>query len=412
MGMRAPMAGRPRAPIWLMGMTMLPFGMMAGLSLVTVPQLLAARHVPEAQIATLTVLASSPLFWLFLVCPVLDVRFTRRSYAVAGGVLTATLTPLALLNIGHLAVLGGLLLAAWISAALMQNALGGWFSTVIPHENESRLSAWMMIGNSGGFGVAAAIAIEVIQRLTLPRAVVLLGVVQLLPLAILPFIPVTRPDARLARESFAQFFGEVVLLFKRREVLVALAMFLLPSASFTLTNVLSGLGGDFHASMRVVSVAGGIGAIVAGFAGSLTLPLLARRFPLRPLYLGIGIVGALFTLSLLALPRSPVTFVIAIVGQNVFQSLALTGTFTITFETIGRSNPLASTIFSVLSAASTFPIVYMQAVDGHAYAWRGLVGALAADAVLGIASCLLLASLLRWLWSKPPMITAATGQSA
>ncbi len=412
MGMRTPKAGRRHAPIWLMGMTMLPFGMLGGLSLVTVPQLLAARHVPEAQIATLTALASSPLFWLFLVCPVLDVRFTRRLYAVAGGVLTATLTPLALLNIGHLVVLGSLLLAAWISAALMQNALGGWFSTVVPHENEGRLSAWMNIGNSGGFGIAAAVAIEVIQRLTLPRAALLLGVVQLLPLVIFPFIPVTRPDAKLARESFGQFFGEVAMLFKNRDVLVALAMFLLPSASFTLTNVLSGLGNDFHASMRVVSVAGGAGAIAAGIAGSLTLPLLARRFPLRPLYLGIGIVGALFTLGLLALPRSPVTFVIAIVGQNVFQSLALTGTFTIIFETIGRSNPLASTIFSVLSAASTFPIVYMQAVDGHAYAWRGLVGALAADAVLGIASCLLLASLLRWLWSKPPMITAATGQSA
>ena len=44
------MKPRTRAPIWLMGMTMLPFGMVTGLILFTVPQLLAARHVPEAEI--------------------------------------------------------------------------------------------------------------------------------------------------------------------------------------------------------------------------------------------------------------------------------------------------------------------------------------------------------------------------
>lgn len=389
-----------RAPIWLMGMTMIPFGMLGGLSLITVPQLLAARHVPEAEIATLTAVAGSALFWVFLVCPILDVRFSRRSYAVAGCVLTAVLTPLALLNLDHLAVLGGLLLAAWIAAGMMQNALGGWFSTVIPHEDESRLSAWMMIGNIASGGLAAAIAIEMIQSLSLLVAVLLLGVAQVLPLAIYPFIPATRPDAKLARDSFAQFFREVALLFKRREVLIALAMFLLPSASFALTNVLSGLGNDFHASMRVVSVAGGAGTVVAGIAGSLILPLLAKRFPLRPLYLGIGVAGALFTLSLLLLPRSPVLYVVAIVGQNVFQSLALTGSFAITFETIGRGNPLAATVFSVLTAASNFPIVYMQAVDGHAYAWQGLAGSLAVDAVLGIVSCLLLALMLRWMRAR------------
>jgi hypothetical protein len=37
----------------------------------------------------------------------------------------------------------------------------------------------------------------------------------------------------------------------------------------------------------------------------------------------------------------------------------------------------------------------MQAVEDHAHAWCGLVGVLAADAVPGIASCLLL-TLMFW----------------
>lgn len=382
---------RWRAPIWLIGMTMLPFGMVGGLILFTVPQLLAERHVPESEIATLTALAGSPMFWAFLVCPVLDVRFSRRTYALLGTIVAALLTPLALLNLSHPAALGVLLMAALLGSCCMQNALGGWYSTVIAHEDEGRLSAWMSVGNIMGFGLLVAVATTLINALTLPVAAVMLGAAQLVPLVIYPFIPVKPPDAGRARDSFAQFFRAVASLFKRREILVALALFVLPSASFSLTNVLGGLGDAFHASAQTVAFAGGTGGILAGIAGSLALPRLANRASLRPLYLGIGIVGATFTLTLLLLPRAPWTFVVAILGENAFQSLALTCGFAITFEAIGRDNPLASTIFSVLLGASNLPIDYMVAVDGHAFAWHGVAGSFLVDASLGIVSCLLLA---------------------
>lgn len=384
-----------------MGMTMLPFGMVTGLILFTVPQLLAARRVPEAEIAALTALAGSPMFWAFLVCPILDVRFSRRTYAIAGAVIAAALVPVALWNLDHPVLLGGLLLVATFASMCMSNALGGWFSTVIDRKDEGRLSAWMNVGNVAGFGLLAAVAIALINALTLPVAAVVLGVAQLVPLLIYLFVPSAPPDARLARDSFVQFFAAIAGLFKRREILVALAMFLLPSASFALTNVLGGLGSDFNASPQTIAFAGGTGAIVAGVAGSLTLPRLARRAPLRPLYLGIGIVGSLFTLSLLLLPHDPATFVVAIIGENVFQSLAITCSFAIAFETIGADNPLAATIFAVLMAAGNFPIDYMVAVDGHAYAWHGLAGSFIVDAGLGIICCLLLVLLLRWMRLKP-----------
>lgn len=258
-----------RAPIWLMGMTMVPFGMLGGLVLVTLPQLLAARHVAESEIAALTALAALPLFWAFAISPVLDVRFTRRAYVVAGAAGAAVLTPVALLYLDRPALLGGLLMMAYLASGMMANALGGWFSTVIPHASEGRLSAWMMVGNVGGGGLFVVVAIPMIHALSLPVAAVAFGVMDLLPLAICPFIAVNAPDARLMRDSFTQFFGEVARLFRQRRVLVALAMFLLPSGSFALTNVLGGLGSDFHASVQVVSLAGGVGGMAAGIAGSL-----------------------------------------------------------------------------------------------------------------------------------------------
>jgi PAT family beta-lactamase induction signal transducer AmpG len=382
-------------PVWLKGMTNATFGISGGLVAITLPQVLAEQHVPEAKIAAMTAAAMSPMIWVFLLCPMLDVRFTRRWYAVLSALVAAAGVAAAVMNVHRLPVLEVLLIVAFSAAAVNQNALGGWLSTVTPHEDESKLSAWFNVANIAGGGLIATVAMELMHRLALPVAAAALGASLLLPLIIYPFIAVTQPDARLASESFTQFFTEVVLLLRRRDVLLALMLFLLPAASFTLTNILGGVGGDFHASVRMVSVAGGAGVAIAGIVGSLIYPFFARRLALRPLYLAIGAVGALFTLSLLLVPRTPAVFALSLLGENIFQSLAITGSFAIAFETIGQKNPLAATTFSVLGAAFNFPIIYMAVVDGRAYSWHGLAGSYVADAGLGLLSCALLALLLR-----------------
>lgn len=387
---------RSPLPVWLKGMTNATFGISGGLVAITLPQVLAEQHVPEAKIAAMTAAAMSPMMWVFLVCPLLDVRFTRRWYAVVSALVASAGVAAAVMNVHRLPALEALLIVAFAAAAVNQNALGGWLSTVTPQEDESKLSAWFNVANIAGGGVIATVAMELMHRLPLPLAAALLGASLLLPLVIYPFIPVMPPDAKLASESFAQFFGEIVLLLRRRDVLLALALFLLPAASFTLTNILGGVGGDFHASVRMVSLAGGAGVAIAGVAGSLVYPFFARRLALRPLYLAIGAVGAVFTLSLLLLPRTPAVFALSLLGENIFQSLAITGSFAIAFETIGQKNPLAATTFSVLGAAFNFPIIYMAVVDGRAYTSHGLVGSYLADAGLGLLCCALLALLLRW----------------
>ncbi|HEX7325542.1 MAG TPA: hypothetical protein VF292_09360, partial [Rhodanobacteraceae bacterium] len=60
------------------------------------------------------------------------------------------------------------------------------------------------------------------------------------------------------------------------------------------------------------------------------------------------------------------------------------------------------TIYSVLNAASTLPVDYMAAIDGHAFQWRGLPGAFGVDALAGIGSCLVLAVLIKYVRATPP----------
>ena len=186
-------------------------------------------------------------------------------------------------------------------------------------------------------------------------------------------------------------FRDLAELVQRPEVLRTLPLFLAPCATFALCNTLGGFGDVFHASEHMVSIAGGIGTTMAAIIGSLIVPSLARRFALRNIYLMTGTLGALFTLTLTALPHSPAVFALAIVGENIFMAAATTTAVTLMFSTIGKANPLAATQFALLNAAMFLPVTYMQAIDGYAYGWHGPSGSFLADALLSLIACSIIA---------------------
>ena len=387
-----------RVPLWLMGMTNAPFGMYGGLLVISVPELLNARHVPEATISALTAITISPGFWSIVASPMLDVRFSRRWYSTVTVLVATVLLSLGLLCLDDVVLAGTLLVTGFFAANLYQSALGGWLSSIIAPAERSVLSVWVTIANISGGGAMAVIAGEVMQRYSPVVAVMVLAAVLLvLPLAVFPWMPAPGPDRRLATESFRRFFTEVIGVVRRPQVLLAVAMFVTPASSFALTNLLGGLGSDFSASAHFVGAVGGAGVLFAGIAGCVVFPFIDRLLPLRYLYLAIGIVGALFTLALVLLPRTPLTFATALIGENVFQSAAITTSIAIAFETIGHRNPLAATTFSVIVSVLNIPNTYMVIVDGWGYAWRGVEGSLLIDAGASLAACALLALLLGYL---------------
>jgi PAT family beta-lactamase induction signal transducer AmpG len=372
----------------------LSFGLFAGFLIVPLPQLLAAQHVPEARIAALTATVFSGGIWVFLLGPMLDVRFSRRFYATLFAAIAAVCLSSGLIYRTHLQLLEVLMLVGFASAQLCTNALGGWLATIVHHSDEARLSSWTWASSFAGNGIMAVLAGELVRTLPLSVAALLLGLVVFLPTAIFLLMPSPAPDRRLARESFSRFFAEVLAVIRRREVVIALVLFASPCASFALTNTLGGFGANFHASARFVSIIGGAGLSLAGIFGSLIFVPFAKLLPLRALYLAIGIAGAVFTAALLLLHYTPVAFGIAMVGENVFQAMAYTGITAIAFETIGRNNPLAATQYSLFNAASLLPIIYMQIIDGRAYTSHGVAGSFLADAGMGLVACALLAMML------------------
>lgn len=394
------LSNRRVPPVWLMGLSNTTLGLTTGFAFFVVPQLLAALNVPEAKIAAITAMAISPNFWAVLFGPMLDVRFSRRWYAAMLAAATAVLVVLSILNLRHLLVLELVLTLAVATAALSGAALGGWLSTVARSEDKNVLSKWMNIALTCGIGIAAVLGGELVRHLSILLAATILGTIVLLPAAIFIVIPAPGPDRRLAAESFGQFNRDILALLRRREVVIALLLFLSPCSSFALVNLLGGLGANFHASERAVSLSGGAGAIFPGILGCLLFPIIAGRLALRPFYLANGIVGSIFTLSLIVLPHLPWTFTMALLGEYFFQAVAFAIQIGIVFEVIGEDNPLAATTFAFLTAATNIPVAYMTLVDGRAYSSGRVAGTFAVDALISIAACLFMGFLLTRLGRK------------
>lgn len=384
-----------KLPVWLLGWTNLPLGVTGAVALILTPQVLAARHVPEARVSEITALGLAS-FLFFAAAPILDVGFSRRTWAIIMSGLAAVCTFVAVLKFGDLETLGIWLLISMAAGNLVSAAVGGWFGSVLPKESDAALGAWMTVANIGGGGLTAASGILLIRHLPPLGAAAALAGLNLLPLPILLLAPSPDDDARKSLgESFGRFLRELVQLGRSAAVQRLMLLFGLPCASFALTNTLGGLGADYHASEQLVGLIAGAGVTVAGIVGSLAVEPFTRRIRPTAVYLAIGVVGSLGTLSLLALPHSPAIFAFAFVTQNTWQAAGFAASTAIMLESIGKTNPLAATQFGLLTAASCAPITYMQWLDGHAYGAGGLSALYLTDGGLAIAACLLMILLLR-----------------
>jgi PAT family beta-lactamase induction signal transducer AmpG len=387
-------AKRPRPPIWLLGFCNLPSGLGAAVALTTTPQLLAARGVPEADIANVTSAMLVSIFTCFLFAPILDWRFSRRTYAIALALLSGLLCFAALLCVGDLLALALLLLGLGWAFNLNNAAVGGWFSELASDDEKGRLGAWLTVGNLVGVGVGAATAILAIRHLPPIVGPALVSLLFLAPVPLYLMVPATPADYRLAHESFARFARDVVALFGKSSVRWLLFFLIMPAASFALSNTVTGLGRDFGASESFVGAICGLGVAAAGIIGSLLIPPLARRAPVESLYLMVGAVGAGFSLLLIGLPRAPAAYAIAVMGENLFWAASYSAIAIIVLRSNGARNPLAATQFGLLSAAAGVPLTGMQFIDGHAYSVGRLTGSYVADAAISLCACSILALLL------------------
>jgi len=266
---------------------------------------------------------------------------------------------------------------------------------------DDTIGTWFTIGNAGGFGLGALSQYWLITTLPAPLGPIAVGAIALVPLAVQPLIPSPDVGLKAVRESFGDLARDLAVLVRQPLVLRIVVMFALPCAAFTLTNAFGGLGPDFHVSAGLVDTANGFGSTVAGMAAALLARWILRFVHAPLLYLGIGTVGALFTALVIAMPHTPVVYLIAVIGENVAQSIAQVSQNAIQFGSIRRGSPIAASQFGLLTTAALLPYSYMLALDGYGYHLVGNVaGSFWMDAGVSLVACaILLVPVLRWMRS-------------
>lgn len=376
---------RRQLPPWAMGLAIAPLGFYFGFISTAMPILLSARGVSVDKISEVSFVAFSPSFWAFTLCPILDVRFSKRTYALVFAALAAICLGTCTLLTGNLAVFEILLTIGCAAAVLFGNAHGGWMPDVIRERHYSQVGGTANIANLGAAGAFAALAIAVVRTMPVLAAAGLLAAMVIAPTIMLFFIPLPVKPTRGAADVFGNFFSDLYRVCKTRSCLLGLLCFLSPTACFALTNLFSTLGRDFHASEWWVTALNGPLVAAACSLGCLGGIWICSRFARRTVYVVAGFGGAATALAMIWMPRTLAFFAIGVLAYNFFQGINYTALTAFEFEIVGPGNPLAATQIALLTAASSAPISYMTRVDGHFYGKHGLNGMLAVDALSSLA---------------------------
>jgi len=384
-----------KSRVLAMGFAMCPLGFVFGFINTAIPILLAAQNVSVHVIANVSVIAFLPTSLGFLLCPILDVRFTRRFYIIACALLSGLTLAAAVMEYRHLILFTALSTVSCTGAVFYGNALGAWQVDALHSDDFGWLGTWTNIGNLGAAGTFGSLAVHLIRWLPLPLAAGLLGAIILLPLVLLVIFPAPIIPHRTAADTFRTLFRDIYLLLRQPACLLGLAAFLLPCSCFALSNLFSGLGADFNAPESYVANISGIGVAIACSLGTLLGGVLCSRYSRGVVYVAIGLGGAACAIGMMLTPHTVMVFTVGMLAYSFFQGVNFTAFTSFMLDLTGKHNPLAATQIAVLTAAANVPILYMAFFDGHAHDRYGLNAMFAVDAGASIAAAALLLYLFR-----------------
>jgi len=375
-------------PAWIAGMGTLTFGVVAGFLVTALPFLLSRAGVSVDRIAGISAIAMSPTFWGFLVCPLLDTGFTRRTYALVFAVVSAISLSLALITFSpaRLTLFTALVLVAELAGVLNVGAVYGWYSEFVPDSQRGIVGGWSSAANLGG-GAFGAMGLMSAARVTTNSTMgfLTLGAVLLSAVFLMWFPKPVEPVFGL-RQVFSDTFRNVARTCRRREVLMGFLIFLTPPAAVAAINLFSGLGKDFHTAEAHVVWITGAGVAMTSSIGSLLGGYIADRVNRGALYLGGGIVAGLTSLTLAFTPHTELAFVCGVLFYNAIAGVTYAAFSALELQLTGSDNPTAATQLALFAASTNGAITYMTWFDGRGYSVAGVRGLFVMDGLAAVVT--------------------------
>lgn len=367
----------------------LPFGLapavVVGYLMIAVTDQLSRTGVPLGSVSLLVTAAFVPPTLMFVWAPLVDLVGRRQRWLLGGVAMLCVaavglaLSPRSLSGFPWLVSFGALAGFGYSLVSLSQKGLA--VELLAPSR---RVAAAGWAGAGSGIGLALGGGALTASAHMSPAGVALLLIV----FAGLPaVVSLSRLEPHLAaRREAALTLRTLTLdtsrLFRSPSGRLALAICLLPFASSAAALMVGALGADFGATAGFVGVWAGTGKSVAFAAGSLVGAKLWERTGTRAGYLVAGAGFILFSLLVLAGPKTPASYAVMVCGFGFLQGASLSAILGVILETVAER--AAATQAAVLAAAGNLANVYLPPMAGWAHDSGGLSMLLMVDAALGV----------------------------
>jgi PAT family beta-lactamase induction signal transducer AmpG len=376
--------------VWVMGLANCPTGFVFGFISTAMGILLAARGVSPGKVGAISFVAFSPSFWGWLLAPILDVRFSKRTYAFFFASLAAVLLGVTVLSLANLTVFTFTLTASCTAVVLYSNAVQGWAPDIVTDAEYDTMSSWLNIANLGAAGVFSAVGVVMVRVLPLPAAAACLTLLVIAPAALLLYFPPARKPAGDLSENFAAMGRDLLRILREGRVWAGLVMFLAPVGAFALTNLFSTLGRDFGASERSATTLNGPGVAAVCSLGCLLAIPLCRHWRRRTVYLMAGLGAAVCAGTMGLLSHTVSIYAVGLLAYNFFQGFSYASFTALELEIVGPKNALSGTMMAILTASANVPVSVMTYIDGRVHDSHGLRAMFFIDAGAAAATAALL----------------------
>jgi hypothetical protein len=391
---------RPTPP-WFFLFLDFPYGAAVGFVTITAPFWLERRGHPIDVIAAVTAAAMLALTVKLAWIPLLDLGSHRRVWYLASAFATAAvfLVYAAIPDpLSDLKLFTALLTAVTATATTAHAANNALMATTTRFADKGRVGGFAMASNVGATSLLGALAIVLADRYshrlaslvlaaaTLAGAGLALRIVE--PRHVDPAVARAGSAARAALAHLAAMMRDLWATVRSREGFTGLVICLAPVGCQAMSNLFSGIAGQYGASADLVALVNGVGGGVAGALGALVGGVLSDRMSRRIAYAASGGLTAIAAVAMAAAPLTQWTYAWGTFAYLFAGGIAFATWAGMVLEMVGLSAATA-TKYALFNAAANLAISYVEALDGlggaRLQAWAGLAparGALLTDAVL------------------------------
>ncbi len=368
-------------PPWLFGILVLPYGFTTSVTALLMPYLLRKVGMPVDQIAKISAVAILPAIWAFLWSPLADTGLRRRSWIIVSSVASGATAAAAIFGIhGSVGLLTVLLFLSNAFSGLLSSACGALL-TAMPESMRGRASGWYQAGNVSGGAIAGGLVIWLADHAAVPTVAFAILAAMVLPSLAAFAIDEARPVIRAIGPQLAGMFHDLRDLLRSRRTWLGLLFFLSPVGTAAVTNLISGVARDYHASGNevalVTGVAGGLLSALGCYIGGVVADKMSRMVA----YALAGGLTAVFALWLALGPATPLTYGAGYAGYSLAAGFAYAVYTAFLLDVVGKRQHAAAFAYSALNASGNASIAYMTWLDGVGYKHWGARGLMGTDAL-------------------------------